>query len=389
MVKYEEISKEIDDALSSLPLIPAASFMRAFGLAEAVSKMEDIFDHPLVKKTVLAMQDNPLGFLTDRAAKGEPYGYEIVKPAVIQALIEGYLITGNEFNIIMSRYMPVKAGKFRLINEHPGISNFNPTTTSATYFFEERGGWNNKKEMVEVAKVQCYATWNLDGKKCSIGYDDDKLVFKIKVNKGMGDDGIVGKALSKLYGRVLTRLIGVSIPEVDDIQDGIVSEKDVPENLKSANPEPEKIKDPDLPKKNPRNPDEDMHFGKGIAPETEHEPPGAPETHPKAFVPPKVCGHTKCAAYTDTLASHCDNPGFHDKDKPGKVCFLFENSVSPECHDTEFCVVGINNLLASLPKEKREEAKKDLGIEKAVLAIDKWRMYYWIYGAEFPEGVTV
>ena len=362
IVKYEDISKEIDRIRSSLPLIPAASFMRAFGLADAVSKMEEIFDHPQVRKTVLAMQDKPFGFLTDRAVKGEPYGYDIVKQSVIQALIDGYLITGNEFNIIMNRYMPVKAGKFRLINEHPGLSNFNPTTTSATYFFEERGGWNNKKEMMEVAKVQCYATWNLDGKKCSIGYDDDKLVFKIKVNKGMGDDGIVGKALSKLYGRVLTRLIGISIPEVDDI-DGIVSEDDVPANLKSANPEPAPD---DFPAKNP------------IVNKPEDEKP-APEPDPKKapFVPPCVCGNTQCKDGYDILVrSHCDDAACHGTgpwlfpdDSPKKRCENFKQLGGPE----------YKTISNKLEFQRLEKAKSTSGIHTPKNAEQRWALYEEYY----------
>lgn len=372
VVTLDDIFTQIDTITTNLPQVSGESFRHTFALAKAITDMELLFENPDIKATVLAMRGSPLGFLTDKDY-GEPYAWPIVKRAAIQAMLEKYRLSGNEWNLIGSRFMPVKCGKFRHIIEFPGLSNFDPTTTSATFVFEERADKYGKKVEICTAKVKCFATWLVDGKKYSIGFGDDQLVFKIRVNKGMGDDAVIGKALSKLFGRVLMRLMGVSIPEVDDI-DGLVSDDDVPENLKSSNPE-------SLPERKPREKEPESSVEE--SPPTGNQTPDTEPPQPE-FVPPKVCGHTGCAAYTETLASHCDNPSFHDKDDPGKACFLFENSVSSACPDTEFCVLGINNLLAGM-KSQIPEAKAALGITTEVRSqYDKWRLYYWIHKIEFP-----
>lgn len=204
-------------------------FNEALTLASGIKAMREIFlQNQDIKSNIEAMANTPLGFMTDRSPEvirtskkanpPKPYTYNEIAECCIEAMLQGYRITGNEFNIISSRFYPAKNGKYRKIIENESISNFFFTTTSPAFTTEPRVNYG-KTDQVSVAKVQCFASWVQNGVKVKIGYDEDKLVFKIKVNAFMGDDGIIGKALSKLFSRVLMRIEGRILPEATDIDE--------------------------------------------------------------------------------------------------------------------------------------------------------------------------
>jgi len=230
IITLEEASREIDNIVEKcgpLALEQAQNFSAALGLAEGVKSLRQIFlTHPGIKETVESMQDTRLGFLTDRSPKAiarakrdsktlVPYSYEEVAECCIEAMLKGYRITNNEFNIIASGFYPAKNGKYRKIIEYPGVSDFRPATTSP------------QPDGDRYAKVQCWASWKKEGARVSIGFADpekevqDTLVFKIRVNRAMGEDAIVGKALSKLFSRVLMRIEGKILPESSDLEFGV------------------------------------------------------------------------------------------------------------------------------------------------------------------------
>lgn len=230
----EQVGTQIDNIVEKcLPITSkqAQGFNEALILAEGIKSMRDLFlNNQGIQANVEAMANTSLGFMTDRSpdiikannAKGKkaltPYTYDQIAECCIEAMLQGYRITGNEFNIISGRFYPAKNGKYRKIIENETVSNFFFTTTSPIFSTEQRMNYS-KVDNVQVAKVQCFATWTQDETNVRLGYDDDKLVFKIKANAFMGDDGIVGKALSKLFSRVLMRIEGYILPETTDIDD--------------------------------------------------------------------------------------------------------------------------------------------------------------------------
>jgi hypothetical protein len=239
LAKREEIGKQIDVILSDcVPVTQSqavTTFSESIKLAAGVNQLREMFlKSPDIKDTVLAMKDTPLGFMTDRSetaiadAKRRnktivPYSYGEVAECCIEAMLNGYRINNNEFNIISGRFYPAKNGKYRKIVEHPEVTDFQFTTTTPLYETENRA--QNQNGAITYAKVQCFASWRQKGKLVVLGKSDpdtgleDKLVFKIRVNAYMGDDAIVGKALSKLFSRVLMRIEGKILPESTDIQD--------------------------------------------------------------------------------------------------------------------------------------------------------------------------
>lgn len=230
LMTLEQAAKEIDLVVAKcepLAMMKSESFSAALAIAESVSTLRQIFrSHPEIKKTIQSMQDSKLGFLTDRSpaalARAErdgkklrPYTYEEVAETVIEGLLKGYRITNNEMNIISGNFYPAKNGKYRKIIEYPGITDFQYATTPPQYEPDGR-----------YAKVQGFASWKKDGVRASMGFADDAKglkdtqIFKVRVNAGMGEDAVIGKAQSKLFARVLERVTGIILQESTDVEDG-------------------------------------------------------------------------------------------------------------------------------------------------------------------------
>lgn len=239
--ELKQIVKSIDAVVKDcLPVMEkdAEGFQEALTIAQGMKTLREIFQTSQpIKDAIMAMANTPLGFMTDRTPAAVaasqrasrktlvPYNYNEIAECCIEAMLKGYRITNNEWNIIAGRFYPAKNGKYRKVNEMPGVSDFKFTTTPPLFDIEQRMT-DGKMYPTQIAKVQCFASWKLNGVPYQIGQSvnkaEDKLVFKIRVNKGMGDDGIKGKAESKLFSKVLERLTGRIIPESTDVQEHAV-----------------------------------------------------------------------------------------------------------------------------------------------------------------------
>ena len=223
----------------------AQGICEALILAKGLSQLRDIFyEDKNIIATIESMKDTKLGFITDRSAaaikKNQGYGkklvsytYHEIAECCIEALMKGYRLTDNEFNIIAGNFYAAKNGKYRKIIETDGLTNL-AFANSMPIFKTETRIVNKIPTQVQYAEIQCYASWKMNGKTQYLGYNPrnpdskDILIFKIKANEYMGDDGVIGKALSKLFTRVLMRLSGKLIEESTDL--------DIPE-IKVVNPE--------------------------------------------------------------------------------------------------------------------------------------------------------
>ena len=250
LVKLEDVSNEIDTIVTDC--IPFANselttFSATLSLATGVKRLREIFlTNPDIKDVIMAMKDTRLGFLTDRSKKAiaaakekkkelTPYDYEEVVECCIEAMLKGYRITNNEWNIIAGGFYAAKAGKYRKIVEYPAITDFQHTETSPQF------------EGEKYAKVKVYASWKKDGVRMTLGNSDpekgieDTQVYKIRVNAYMGEDAIIGKAQSKLFTRVLERIQGKSMPECSDVEfTGDVIDVNALNGTKSLTPDKQK-----------------------------------------------------------------------------------------------------------------------------------------------------
>lgn len=183
---------------------------RALTLARGMQELERMIDHDIMVG-ILPLMNSPLGFRTDcdparpsydsegRERKRDPYSEDQVKTCFIESLIHGLLPVNNEWNIIGGNCYAAKNGLRRKLLEWPRLTELKVITPPAV--------WQERRALVK-GKI----TWKLAGQPMALESE-----LAIRINKGMGDDAILGKSHRKLYYAALQELSGgiVTIPEGD------------------------------------------------------------------------------------------------------------------------------------------------------------------------------
>lgn len=250
-------TNKIDNILTEcVPImnsVDRASIHESLVLAKGIDLLRQEFQKsPAIKATITAMTNSRLGFLTDRSpaaiikyknASGgkkqlKPYTYEELTEAIIEGLMKGYRISNNEMNVIAYNFYPAKNGKFRHIIEYPQIANFKFYNGLPSYEIRNQVGYQNKMEKIEYAQIECFATYRINNETITVGRTaenpGDKIIFRIRVNKGMMEDSVIGKAHSKLFTRILQRLTGRLLPESEDITLPALEAPDDTENMTNS-----------------------------------------------------------------------------------------------------------------------------------------------------------
>lgn len=197
-----ECSLEI---ISGLP-----QFQQAIQMAEGIKRLRSALDDSLMESVFMPLQGSPLGFRTDKDTSGG-YGIKTVREAVIETLIRGFRITGNEMNIIGNRAYFTKEGFERKVYQFPGIGNLDLIP-----------GVPDIREREKCAFVAFHAHWTLNGERSSLicdvvkvdGAEHDRRI-PVRMNAGMTADAILGKAHRKMYARIYQKLSGVIVPDGD------------------------------------------------------------------------------------------------------------------------------------------------------------------------------
>ena len=154
---------------------------------------------------IMSLQGSPLGYAVD----GKDYGPDVVMGVIVEGLLRGFSITGNEITIISGRFYGNKNGFERIVKSWPGLSHLElmPTVPVAQ---GDKG-----------ALVGGYVAWKLNGVANRIDFASDSsgdCRISVRVNGGKGADAIIGKAKRKMLARVLERISGIpqTDPEDDD-----------------------------------------------------------------------------------------------------------------------------------------------------------------------------
>ncbi len=173
------------------------NFTRAIAYGMAVANLREALDEK-VMKALLKLKNSKLGFRTDETVN-QPYPMQLVRDCIIDAATLGLQCVGNQFNIIGGNMYVTKEGFTFLLRQlsaqgalrdmkfiyHPAEISESSTMGTARngeqYQKVEREG----RVMVEVSCVY-------QGKAIS-----EQLEFVIRVNKGMSQDAVLGKAERK------------------------------------------------------------------------------------------------------------------------------------------------------------------------------------------------
>jgi hypothetical protein len=212
IVELEEVAKECRRELANVE----SQFGPAFAIAKLTKRLDQLITDEMMDD-VMALCGHPLGFRTDLDDKPNPYPVEVVRPAFIEATIRGFRAVNNEFNIIAKRFYGCKPGFQRLVLTFPELTNFE----DAMAVPEKQAG---------RALVAYVASWCLAGEEMhyerskkrlpSGGEFDNRIV--VRVNEGMGDDAILGKATRKAYAGIYDLITGHTVPIPEgDVADAI------------------------------------------------------------------------------------------------------------------------------------------------------------------------
>jgi hypothetical protein len=205
--KIEEIvARSNPAAIARLPPM-TQTIVLAKGMHELRLAMTD----DLVKRVFMPLQGTRLGFRTDKDKDGG-YPHEIVRDAIIEAMMRGLRPIGNELNIIGGNCYTTLEGLERKVREFPGLASIELTPGVPTM---KDGG----------ALVPFEARWRINGTDdclvCALRTDADGVVhdtrIPVRVNSGQIVDAILGKAKRKMLARVYERLTGFREPDGDAI----------------------------------------------------------------------------------------------------------------------------------------------------------------------------
>lgn len=171
----------------------ASQFKRAAMVAGAIAELRSILT-PKVMAPFMNLQNTSIGFKTDNQAG---YPVDVVRDCLIEATLKGVYPVGNEFNIIARQCYITKEGYFHKLRDIP---NFHWVETPAIP--------RNVGDSGAVIKVKL--EWTLNKQKF-----EKELELAIRVNRGMGADAIIGKALRKARAWLYTTVTGQEIGDGD------------------------------------------------------------------------------------------------------------------------------------------------------------------------------
>lgn len=176
-----------------------------------------------VMKDIMALANTPLGFLTDRkpgqknkdGKEVAPYSEAVIRDAVVEGMLRGASIVGNEMNVLVGRCYLTKSYFERAVREWPGLTHLAITE-----------GVPTRATSSKYVLVPMRASWKLGGipqeLRCEHTSEVDSRIPVVE-NEGMGADAVLGKAKRKLFAKIFARLAGSDwIAEQADLDAGAV-----------------------------------------------------------------------------------------------------------------------------------------------------------------------
>jgi len=199
---------KIADESSLVALGDLRGTQRAVALARGMNELRKLISGDvLAQLTALAGTD--LGYRTDMDAKNKSYPPAVIRDCLIEGMLRGANVVGNEINIIAGKCYLTKAyfermvrglvSELRVVEGVPELSK-----SGVGALVPMRAAW---KYMGHADSIECTKT------------DEGDNRIAVRVNSGMGVDAILGKAYRKLFARIYRRLTGSDWIESEESQD--------------------------------------------------------------------------------------------------------------------------------------------------------------------------
>lgn len=220
-------TNEVADRLQEVVLSVAGSeglngFKKAYLMAEGILKLKELLT-PEYMAPIMQLQGTKLGFRTDKdlnkdRSKGPGYPMEIVKDCLIEAVLNGLEITGNQFNIIAGNCYPTKEGCGAKLNKFPGLKH-------QIILSLPRVNNNNTS-----AAVDALIKWTLNGES-----NEEIIPIPVKMDAYTSLDSVNGKATRKARAWLISRITGSEVTdgEVEDVSHTVVDSSKKKESKKN------------------------------------------------------------------------------------------------------------------------------------------------------------
>lgn len=172
---------------------------------------------------IKSLMNTGIGFKTDRPNDKcrDVYSDEIIKNCVVQAIMHGLRIHGNEFNILGGNFYATKEGLDRIVHNNPLLEEKVKDKVKSFRQDDKTGIWGITFEYSYKLKGESKVT--------------EEITVLVKGKMGNYDipfDAVMGKAKRKLFKAVYNEMTqGFKLEDSDDIDD-IETEKVIAEKSK-------------------------------------------------------------------------------------------------------------------------------------------------------------
>ena len=179
-------------------------FGAAFQTVNVVSLLRQALTDEVMDAVFMPLMNTKIGFLTDHTGKArgnrpplQPYGREIVRDAIIDAVTVGLMPTGNQFNIIAERMYPTKEGYTALLRR-----------LGVKYFIET--GYD-KSQAEGFAEIPCKITYSYGGERNAFS-----ITATVKKDSYSSPDQIRGKAERRAKKALYEYITGCDFGDADE-----------------------------------------------------------------------------------------------------------------------------------------------------------------------------
>lgn len=218
-VSREEKSGQLAEALDQLAgdmqraWLVEGNFARTIAYGLAVGKMREALDNK-VMVSLMKLKGSKLGFRTDEGPKVQPYPMEVVRDCIIDAVTLGLQCVGNQFNILGGNMYVTKEGFTYLLRQLPGLQDlkmiYHPAEISESSTGGARRDGSQYQKIEREGLIAVDVSCQYKGRKV-----EERLEFVVKVNAGMTQDAIIGKAERKARAWLYNYLTDSTIVDGD------------------------------------------------------------------------------------------------------------------------------------------------------------------------------